>query len=636
MSLITLENASLAYGVTPLLDESTFTLHNKERLCLIGRNGAGKSTLLNVLSGKTHLDSGQVRKRSDLVIASLSQSLPESTDTPVYDFVASGLAELGDVLAKYHHLSQQFTTDNAPDLKEFERLQHIIEEKDGWSMDNRINQVLQQFQLDPDTSISSLSGGWKRRADLAKAVVQQPDILFLDEPTNHLDVESIEWLEGFVNDFNGTVVLITHDRHFMDKVATRILELDRGQLTSFPGNFTEYQKRKAEMLHAEEQANALFDKKLAQEEVWIRQGIKARRTRNEGRVRSLEAMRLECSKRLKQEGRAKFNIEDASKSGRLVAEFKNVNFSWDGNTPIIKDFNTILMRGDKIALIGPNGCGKSTLIQLILDKIQPTSGSIKRGTNLEVAYFDQHRQSIDLEKSVQDNVAEGRTEITLGSNSRHIVSYLQDFLFSPQRIRTPAKALSGGELNRLVLAQLFSKPSNLMILDEPTNDLDIETLELLEELVSDYKGTVILVSHDRSFVDNTVTSSFVFRENEPLLEIIGGYKDWLAYKSNILDKTVKEKVKSENESNFRTKSTNKSKKLSYKDQLQLDQLPDLISQLETDIEELQSTINETGFFDKEKAITDAVLLKLKVAEEKLESSFERWDELESLKESFKT
>ena len=634
MSLITLENAQLAFGTMPLLDNANFSLKSKERLCLIGRNGAGKSSLLAVLEGTLLLDGGTIRKRSGLVIASLSQTLPRSEDISLYDFIASGLSKIGEALVQYHRLSLKLADATQSELNQFEELQHIIEQNDGWTLSNRINQTLQLFQMEAETLLSALSGGWKRRAALAKAVITNPDVLLLDEPTNHLDVESIEWLESFVKDFNGTVVLITHDRHFMDKVATRILELDRGILTSFPGNFSEYTKRKEQMLHAEEQANALFDKRLAQEEVWIRQGIKARRTRNEGRVRSLEAMRLERSKRRNQQGKASFKIEDAQKSGRLVLDFENVSFAWEKNKPIIQNFTNLFMRGDKIALIGANGCGKSTLIKLILDEIQPTAGCIKKGTNLDIVYFDQHRQSIDLEKSVQDNVAEGRTEITLGTNRKHVVSFLQDFLFTPERIRTPAKALSGGELNRLVLAKLFSKPSNLMILDEPTNDLDIETLELLEELVNDYQGTVILVSHDRSFVDHTVTSSFVFRENEPLLEIVGGYTDWVHYKNNHLN-AVKENKADVNAISSTTpvKTATKTQKLTYKDKLELERLPDEIASLENQIEILQKQINDGAFFSLPVEETQPILKQFQQFETALETKFERWEILDKMSQS---
>ncbi len=629
MALLTFEKISLAFGLHALLDEAEFSIYENERLCLIGRNGAGKSSLFGIIEGRIKADSGTLRKQNHIKIAALSQSLPEAGDLDVYQFVALGLSELGDVLSEFDKISHQ----PDPDLERMSTLQERIELQDGWRFDARIRRILENFNLEPATLMQSLSGGWKRRAALARALVQKPDILLLDEPTNHLDISGILWLEQKIKEFQGAVFVITHDRQFMDNVATRIIELDRGHLASFPGNYADYRKRKNALLAAEEKANSEFDKKLAQEEVWIRQGIKARRTRNEGRVRALEQMRLERSRRRNVEGKAKFNIEDARKSGKLVAELKDVSLSFDDKL-IINNFSSLIMRGDKIALIGANGCGKSSLLKLILGRIEPTSGEVVRGTNLEIAYFDQNRHGIDLNKTVQDNVSGGTDELDFSGRKRHIISYLQDFLFSPQRARTPASALSGGELNRLMLAKLFSKPSNLLVLDEPTNDLDMETLDLLEELIADYQGTVLLVSHDRAFVDETVTTSIIFdafgRERKgELLEIVGGYSDWLAYqKSQLINK---EKLKNTRTQTAKeTRNINQAKvKLSYKDKRLLDALPDKISKLENEISLLQTLINSADFFQQPETETNKVIEKLSSFEFQLEQAYEDWERLET-------
>ena len=631
MALLTLDKVSLAYGLNALLDQAEFSLQKGERLCLIGRNGTGKSSLFGILDGRVVADSGVVRIQSQVKLASLAQDIPDVGEMNVYDYVSSGLEKLGAVLVEFDHISQ---SEN-PDLDKLAKLQHEIEIHDGWRFDARIRRVLESFKLDALATMSSLSGGWKRRAALARALVQKPDVLLLDEPTNHLDIEGILWLEKRVREFEGAVIVITHDRRFMDQIATRIIELDRGKISSFPGNYADYRKRKEEQLAAEGKENFEFDKKLAQEEVWIRQGIKARRTRNEGRVRALETMRKERSERRNVEGKAKFNIEEARKSGKLVAELKDVSLSF-GDNRVIKNFSTLIMRGDKLALIGANGCGKSSLLKLILGNLEPTSGNIRRGTNLEIAYFDQNRHGIDLKKTVQDNVSGGTDELDLGGRKRHIISYLQDFLFNPERARTPANALSGGELNRLMLAKLFSKASNLLVLDEPTNDLDMETLDLLEELIANYQGTVLLVSHDRAFVDDTVETAIIFdafgkeRKGE-LLELVGGYSDWLSYQKEHLTPKVEAKQKKGAQQTAKqlTQKSGPAKKLSYKDQRALEQLPEKISALESSIEKIQVQINHADFFTKESSETQPILDELAGFEDQLEKAFGEWETLES-------
>ena len=642
MSLLSLDKISLAFGLTPLLDEASFNLHKGEKLCLIGRNGTGKSSLFGILSRRIQPDSGLVKCRKEIVISELEQQMPVATSQSVYDFVALGLEKLGQTLQEYHQLTLLSDLSQIQ-LIEMQKLQEQIELSDGWRFDNRIRRILESFNLEPNATMASLSGGWKKKAALAKAVVVQPDILLLDEPTNHLDIYAIEWLENYIRQFEGAILLITHDRQFMDNVASRVIELDRGVITSFPGNYSQYRKQKDALLSAESKANAEFDKKLAQEEVWIRQGIKARRTRNEGRVRALEAMREQRAARKNIEGKAKFNIEQDRKSGKLVAELNQISHQFDDQL-LIKNFSAIVMRGDKIALIGPNGCGKTTLLKIILGQLSPSSGSVKIGTNLDIAYFDQNRAAIDLEKTVQDNVSGGKDEMIIGGKSRHVISYLQDFLFAPQRIRTPAKALSGGELNRLVLARLFSQSNNLLVLDEPTNDLDMETLELLEELISKYQGTLLLVSHDRSFVDNTVSNCIVFDafpdsdiENKgKLIDIVGGFSDWLNYKQEYLQASSRiNKNNSDSNSSasniqpVQNEAKTNQNKLSFNQKRRLEQLPDEIATLEKRIETLQEEINHVDFYKKDHQSTSKILNELDDFEQQLLNYYEEWETLEN-------
>lgn len=620
--LITLQDVSLAYGLDPLLDHVNLQLHKGERVCLIGRNGAGKSSLLSVIEGDVLPDSGTVWRKPGLRIARLEQNLPSSTDLTVYDYVADGLAQIGALLKSYHALIHAYSDAN---LQEMERLQHAIDAVDGWRVDNQIQTMLTRLELTAETPVASLSGGWQRRAAIARAMVSEPDLLLLDEPTNHLDVEAIEWLEETLLNLNCGMLFITHDRALLQHLATRIIELDRGNLTSWPGNYQQFLLHKEELLQAEAKHYAEFDKKLAQEERWIRQGIKARRTRNEGRVRALEAMRLEHSRRREVQGKASFDLHDADKSGALVVEAENVTHQF-GDKVIVKNFSTRIMRGDRIGLIGPNGAGKSTLLSILLGQLAPSQGAIKLGTKLEVAYFDQLRQALDLNKTVIENVVEGSDTIEVGDQKKHVIGYLNDFLFTPARARTPVRALSGGERNRLLLAKLFSQPANLLVMDEPTNDLDIETLELLEELLNNYQGTLLLVSHDRAFLDNVVTSVLVFSGEAQVEEVFGGYQAWqaIAAQKALEEKSTKKKPA---ESVASTKESKTKTKLSYKEQQELDQLPGRIEKIESEITALQSAMAQPDFYKQtQEAIADE-LATLKQLETALEQAYAKWDAL---------
>ncbi|MDX8424858.1 ABC transporter ATP-binding protein [Vibrio parahaemolyticus] len=637
MALLTIHNAQLAFGDHPLLDRAEFALQENERVCLVGRNGAGKSTLMKVLAGEILLDDGKIQITQDVVVSRLEQDPPRNQEGTVYEYVSGGLAEIGEQLKIYHDLLDLVAQD--PSEKNINRLaktQEQLDHSNAWRFDDRVKNVLSALKLSPDTLLRDLSGGWQRKAALARALVCDPDVLLLDEPTNHLDVTTIEWLENFLKDFKGSIIFISHDRAFIKSMATRIVDLDRGQLSSFPGDYDNYLLEKEEMLRVEEMQNAEFDKKLAQEEVWIRQGIKARRTRNEGRVRALKKLREERRDRREVQGKVNLNIDDASRSGKIVFEAENVSFAYDGKQ-IVDNFSFNIMRGDRIALIGPNGCGKSTVLKLLLGQLEAQSGRLHCGTKLEVAYFDQYREILDPEKTVIDNLADGKQEVMVGGRQRHALSYLQDFLFAPKRARTPVKALSGGEKNRLLLARILLKPNNLLILDEPTNDLDIETLELLEEMLANYQGTLLLVSHDREFVDNTVTTSWIFEGDGVIEEFVGGYHDAkqqrdqaLAVRFSTEKPAKKEKVVEETPKT--TQPKNNSKKLSYKLQRELEALPAKLEQLESDIETLQEQVNDPEFFAKPVEQTQPVLEQLAALEQELEIAFERWEELEAMQQ----
>lgn len=627
MSIFSIDNLCLAFGTHVLLDHATFSLEKGERVCLIGRNGTGKTTLMRLIQGEIQVDEGDIRKKDGINVAILSQEVPHEARGSVFDIIASGVGDAAKLLQDYHHILHDVSNGDEQALKRLESVQHDLEAVDGWSMIQKVEETISRLLLSGDDTIENLSGGLKRRVMLARALVNEPDILMLDEPTNHLDIESILWLENFLKNYNGCVLFITHDRIFLQNVATRILELDRGKLVSFPGDYQTYLRRKEEILHAEEKENQLFDKKLAQEEVWIRQGIKARRTRNEGRVRALKTMRQERSQRRELQGKAKLELDDKKNSGKLVVEVENISFEYE-NQFIVKNFSTTILRGDRIGIIGPNGVGKTTLLNLMLGELEPQSGTVKLGTKLEIAYFDQLRNQLDQEKSILENIGQGREFVSINGRDRHVFSYLRDFLFSSERAKVSVKALSGGERNRLLLAKLFTRPANLLVLDEPTNDLDSDTLELLEALLVEYQGTLIIVSHDRAFLNNVITSSLVF-EDDGLNEYVGGYDDWLRQrKEPVALKTAQLKSTPKTVTKVKTAI-----KLSYKEQRELDELPHKIEQLENKQAGFESIIAAPDFYQQEQKAVQEKLSELEQINNQLEIAYARWDALEALSNS---
>ncbi|MCU4306432.1 ATP-binding cassette domain-containing protein [Acinetobacter ursingii] len=630
MAYITLRDVQLAFGGPALLDGANFVLERGERVCLIGRNGEGKSTLLKLIEGSLLPDRGEVSIQNGLTVSMLAQDVPMDSGK-VADIVADGAGEAAIVLKAYHEASDACVLGDMDACDRMGHLQHKLDQVDGWALENKVNTILGKMGLDPDADLADLSGGRKRRVLLARALLTQPDILLLDEPTNHLDVESIEWLEKFLLEQNNlTLLFISHDRSFVDRLATRIVELDRGILRSYEGNYSRYLDLKAQQLEAEEKQNALFEKKLAEEEAWIRQGIKARRTRNEGRVRALKALREESKARRFQQGKVNMGVQDAQRSGKLVFDIEHLSVSYDSNL-LIRDFSAVVLRGDRIGLVGDNGVGKTTLIKAILGEIEHT-GTVKTGTQLEVAYFDQLRNQLELEKSVMANVSEGSDFVDVNGQRRHIYSYLQDFLFSPERARTPVKALSGGERNRVLLAKLLLKPSNLIVMDEPTNDLDMVTLELLEEMLADYKGTLLLISHDRAFMDNVVTSTWVFDGKGGIEEYVGGYQDYLLQRPNqtVVDqKSDVKKAQAKAEAN-KVVAPSKKVKLSFKDQRELEQLPAEIEKLEAEQSTLSDQLADGSWFVQDAAAATQASQRLAEIEEQLLEKLERWDELENL------
>ena len=608
-----------SFGDQPILDQAELTLGRHERVCLVGRNGSGKSTLLKMISGEIHADEGELVRQDGLRIASMQQEVPSGSQGSVYDIVAQGIGGLAQLITNWHHAVVESMTDPSA-MDRMQRLQDEIDSNQAWTLEARISSVISRLGLPADQAFADLSGGLKRRALLARALVTEPDLLLLDEPTNHLDMESIEWLENLLLDFQGSLLFITHDRRFLQNLATRIVELDRGRLTSWPGDYQNFLQQRDSQLAAETRQNQLFDKRLAQEEAWIRQGIKARRTRNEGRVRALEKMREERAQRREIQGTSKITRQSGEQSGKIVFEAEQVSFAWQDDK-IIDNFSCRIVRGDKIGILGPNGCGKSTLIQLILGQIKPDAGFIKTGTKLELAYFDQHRESLDLEKTVRENLAEGADQVTINGHSRHVVGYLKDFLFNEKTIHMPVNALSGGERNRLMLARLFTRSFNCLVLDEPTNDLDIETLEILESLLVDYDGTLLLVSHDRDFIDNTVTSTLVFDRPATINEYVGGYQDWLRQRP-VPDVDKQEKTSQSSKPSKPPRQNQAGKK-------ELRALPGKIEKMEQRIEAMQLEFADPEFYQQQASIIEDKQKQLRELESGLQQLFDRWEELEA-------
>ncbi len=625
MALINLRNISLAFGGPPILEDISLRVQKGERICLLGRNGTGKSTLLKVIAGEVQPDAGNIDRQQGLRVARLEQEVPNNLQGTIYEATAAGLGKTGLLLNRYHDLSLRMEQGESGLHDELSDVQHALESCDGWSFQQRIDQVLSRLKLPADIQVATLSGGMLRRVLLARALAVDPDILLLDEPTNHLDIDSITWLEEFLQRENLTLVFVTHDRAFLRSIANRIVEIDRGRLFDFACDYDTFLQRKEELLHAEAQEQARFDKKLAEEEIWIRKGIKARRTRNEGRVRALKKMREEFRQRRQQLGTAKLNLNEAENSGKLVAVVENLSFAYQGR-PLVNEFSTTVLRGDRIGIIGPNGAGKTTLLKLLLGQLQPQQGTVRLGTNLQVLYFDQLREQLDPDLTVQQNLAGDQDTVIVGGKARHVIGYLQDFLFTPDRARSPVRILSGGERNRLLLARLFTREANVLVLDEPTNDLDLETLDLLEELLADFKGTLFLVSHDRSFLNRVVTSTIVFEGKGQVHEYVGGYDDWLRQKPQTHVEAVKE---SKPQSREKPKKE-RPRKLTFKEKQELEELPLRIEALESEIEELHAKISDPEFYRTAGDQVAQVNARLQEVEQELAVTYCRWEELDAI------
>jgi ATP-binding cassette subfamily F protein uup len=625
MTLIRFDEVSLDFGDEKILSQADFAIEAGERVCLIGRNGAGKSTTLKLITGEVQPEQGEIVRKRGLVVGQLAQALPEGMERRVREVVASGLSAVQGLLDDYQNQSRQVMDTEG--LRDLEELQQLIDVHGGWRIDQRIDSMLTDLSLPGEKKMSELSGGWRRRVALATALVQKPDLLLLDEPTNHLDIATIKWLENIVYSYDGAVLFITHDRAFLQRLATRIVEIDRGRLTSWPGDYANFLARKEKALEDEATENARFDKKLQQEEVWIRQGIKARRTRNEGRARALKKMREERAQRITREKTARIQIDEADRTGRQVIRAKNVAWRFD-DQPLIENFSIRIMRGDRIGILGNNGVGKTTLIKILLGEVKPQSGTVKHGTNLETGYFDQLRESLDAEKSVLDNVAGGRTHISIGGGEQHAIGYLKGFLFSPKRARMPVKALSGGERNRVILAKLFTRAANLLVLDEPTNDLDMETLEVLEDRLTSFSGTLIVVSHDRQFLDNVVTSCVVFEADGEIREYVGGYSDWLRQGRELAEVDAPLAGRQSRRDAAPRSPARTPSKLSYREQRELDQLPDQIEQLETELAALTEQVSAQGFYSRPQDDVRAVLQHLSEKQSVLDQAMQRWTELD--------
>ena len=626
MPIVTLDSVSMAFGHVPLLDAASLQVDAGERVAVIGRNGTGKSTLLRILSGELEPDTGRIWRAPALRAARLVQDAALAPELPVFDVVADGLGELRDLVRSYHHAAHALSHDvSEAALVRLGELQHQLEEQDGWRVEQRVELVLEKLSLPADALVSTLSGGWRRRVWLARALVAQPTLLLLDEPTNHLDIESIEWLETYLGEYGGAVVFVTHDRAFLERLATRVVELDRGRLTSWPGDYPTFLAKKDAALEQEAQADAKFDKLMAREEVWLRRGVKARRTRDEGRVRALMAMRAVRAARRAQIGQVKLEVDVAERSGQIVFEADRVTKSYAG-VPVVREFSTRIMRGDRIGLVGPNGAGKTTLLRMLVGELEPDSGTIERGTNVQVAYFDQQREQLDPERTVVDAVADGNDMVTVAGVTRHVYGYLEQFLFPPERARSPIKALSGGERNRLLLARLLTRPANVLILDEPTNDLDIETLELLEAELTAFPGTILLVSHDRRFLDNLVTSTMVFEGGGRVEEYVGGYADWIRQRSAPRVETPAAAPARDDAAPTRRESPRK--KLSYKEQREFDELPPRIEALETEQATLTARVASPEFYKEPAATIATVLARLETLPADLDACYKRWTELD--------
>ncbi len=632
MTFLTLNQVSLAYGHRPLLDHVDFQIGSGERVCLIGRNGTGKSTLFRVISGDAEVDDGEIWRRDTLRISRLEQDVPDDGDETLYELVAGGLGQIGALLADYHRC----TIDNPgmaghdDALVRLAALQQQIEALDGWNIEQRVATALTRLALPADRLLRECSGGVRRRALLARALVSDPDLLLLDEPTNHMDIEAIGWLEEYLLGFRGALIFITHDRTLARHLSTRIVELDRGKLTSFPGDYDNWLRRKDELLEAETRAIAEFDRKLAEHEAWIRQGVKARRTRNEGRVRKLLAMRAERAERRERTGSVSFGVDSGESSGRRVVDLRHVSFRYQGQC-IIRDLSTTILRGDRIGIIGPNGCGKSTLLKLILGELQPDAGEVVHGSRLQIAYFDQHRELLDPGKTVRENISGGSDYVNVRGRSRHVIGYLRDFLFPPERIDSPVRILSGGERNRLLLARLFTKPANMMVLDEPTNDLDVDTLELLEDLLADYDGTLLLVSHDRAFLDNVVTSTLAFEGDGHVGEYIGGYEDWIRQRASapppVLRTTGARVIPDTADGKPPAPKPQAGKKLGFREREELEALPARIEALEAEQGAIETAISGRDFYQQDKAVITTTLMRLEQVKEELEHAYARWEAL---------
>ncbi len=635
MALISLQEVKIAFGGPELLDGITLQIGRRERICLVGRNGAGKSTLMKIIGNEMSPDSGMVINEPGLRIAMLGQEVPQHLSGSVFDVVSRGLGNMTGLISDYHAVGRRLGQgrDTAGLMAELERLQHMIESAGGWQLQQRVHTVLSRLALDPDASVGELSGGYKRKVLLAQALVSDPDLLLLDEPTNHLDIDSIRWLEEFLREFSGALLFITHDRRFLQALATRIIELDRGRMTDWPGDYKAYTARRQAELNAEATHNALFDKKLSQEEAWIRQGIKARRTRNEGRVRALKELRRQRLARREIAGSARMTLNEADRSGRQVIVADNICHAY-GDHALVREFSTKILRGDKIGIIGPNGSGKTTLLNILLGSLKPLSGSVRLGTNIQIACFDQHRAQLDGNRSIIENIGDGSEHVIINGRSRHIIGYLEDFLFPPERARSPVRVLSGGERNRALLAKLFTMPSNLIVMDEPTNDLDMETLDLLEEMLMDYEGTVLIVSHDREFLNNIVTSTIVFEGSGTVREYVGGYDDWLCRRNSEAQEPTPLSAGQKKTAVAERQRTQKERRrtLSFREKKALEELPDRIEALETERDRLYVSLSDPEFYRQDGNRIPAAKFRLEDLENEITSAYEQWNILEAIQQ----